>query len=284
MEGQAQLENISDTAFWVAQYRADETKRPDALFRDPLAAKLIGEKGQQLREYVDPKNETSWPIVIRTYGLDNVVREYVAGGCDMVICLAAGLDTRPYRLDLPADLKWVEVDLPEMIRYKSEVLKDDVPKCKLERIPADLSSQETRKAVFSRLAAEAKNALVITEGLLIYLDQDTVASLAGDLSAYPQFSHWVFDLASPGLVRMLMKRRGDKMERANAPFKFGPKEGPAFFVPYGWVKEKVYSALKTAAKLKRVGFIMRLFARLPEPEVPGNRIWSGICVMKNQKS
>lgn len=37
------IENVSDTAFWVAHYRALETKRPDALFHDPLAGVLAGE-------------------------------------------------------------------------------------------------------------------------------------------------------------------------------------------------------------------------------------------------
>ncbi len=41
-----QIEDVSDTAFMVAIYRAIETKRADALFRDPLAAKLAGSHGE----------------------------------------------------------------------------------------------------------------------------------------------------------------------------------------------------------------------------------------------
>jgi O-methyltransferase involved in polyketide biosynthesis len=40
------LRNISDTALWVAQYRVMETERPDAHFRDPLAKKLVGDRGE----------------------------------------------------------------------------------------------------------------------------------------------------------------------------------------------------------------------------------------------
>ncbi len=278
-----QLRNVSDTAFWVAQYRADETKRPDALFKDPLASKLLGEKGQEVREYIDPKNEISWPIVTRTYLIDKVVMEHVHAGTDMVICLAAGLDTRPYRLDLPADLRWVEIDLPEMIAYKTKVLSEDLPLCQLERITADLSNVAERNTIFTRLAGEGKNILLIAEGLLIYLDPKDVGILAKDLSKHPQFRKWVIDIGSPGLIKMMMKRSGEKLSKANAPFRFGPDEGPAFFAPYGWAKHKVYPYLKTAAKLKRIGFFLRLIARLPEPKGNlGKRIWSAICVLENQ--
>ena len=42
-----QIENISDTARWVAVYRAMETERPDAIFRDPFAARLAGDTGRR---------------------------------------------------------------------------------------------------------------------------------------------------------------------------------------------------------------------------------------------
>ena len=84
-------------------------------------------------------------MVIRTYLIDQAIMEEVKNGIDMVVCLAAGLDTRPYRLDLPKNLKWIEVDLPDITKYKTEVLKDETPRCELERIILDLSLKEERE-------------------------------------------------------------------------------------------------------------------------------------------
>ena len=42
------VRNISDTAMWAAAYRARETERPGALFRDPFAKRLAGPRGEQI--------------------------------------------------------------------------------------------------------------------------------------------------------------------------------------------------------------------------------------------
>ncbi len=52
------IEHISDTARWVAVYRAMETARPDAIFRDPHARQLAGERGDHI---VDTMKRGPWP-------------------------------------------------------------------------------------------------------------------------------------------------------------------------------------------------------------------------------
>src|SRR5262249_38710240 len=108
------IRNISDTALWVAVYRARETERPEALCRCPLARKLAGERGEQIARSMQFGERHAWSYVARTWLVDRIVTEQVAQGTDMVVNLAAGLDTRPYRMDLPRSLRWIEVDLPGM--------------------------------------------------------------------------------------------------------------------------------------------------------------------------
>jgi hypothetical protein len=61
--------------------------------------------------------------------------------------------------------------------------------------------------------------------------------------------------------------------------KFGPPEGPAFFTPYGWKVATIEQPLKTAARLKRLSFGMRLAALLPSSNGrQGKRPWSGVCL------
>src|SRR5262245_45330698 len=96
------IRNISDTALWVAIHRADESARPDALFRDPLASRLAGERGRAIRDALPHPAQRAWPFVTRTYLFDQFIAAAVADGVDLVLNLAAGLDTRPYRMTLPS--------------------------------------------------------------------------------------------------------------------------------------------------------------------------------------
>jgi methyltransferase (TIGR00027 family) len=276
------IRNVSDTARWVAVYRARETERPDAHFRDPFARRLAGERGEQIAKSMPLGRDNDWSMITRTYLGDQFINEQVQQGVDMVINLAAGLDARPYRMQLPPSLNWVEVDLPEILSYKEEILRDEKPVCSLERIRLDLSNVPARRDLFAELGRRSKKALIITEGLLIYLNAEDVAGLAKDLAARPSFQSWILDIASPGLLRLLVKRMAKQLTAA-APFKFAPPEGPNFFVPYGWKPVDVQSFLKNAARLKRLSLLFRLFALLPETEKSRrDRPWSGMCLLKKQ--
>ena len=275
------IRNVSDTALWAAVYRAAETERPDALFRDPYARRLAGERGRQIADSLPGAVRADWAWVGRTYLFDQLIAEQLRQGVDMVVNLAAGLDARPYRMDLPAALQWIEVDLPGILDYKEEILAGERPACALERVRLDLSDAGARRELFARLGSRSRKALVLTEGLLIYLAADEAASLARDLAAPAAFQGWIFDIASPGLLRLLQKNIGPQLTRASAALKFGPPEGPGFFEPHGWKPVEVLSPLKTAARFKRLTFGMRLIALLPESQGrQGSRPWSGICLLE----
>src|SRR5947199_319646 len=96
---------------------------------------------------------------------------------------AAGLDARPYRMSLPASLKWIEVDLPEILTYKEDILKGERPNCVLERVRLDLLNVDARRALLEQVGRRARRALIITEGLLIYLTPAEVAALARPLAS-----------------------------------------------------------------------------------------------------
>ena len=271
------IRNISDTALWVAAYRARESERPDAVFNDPYARKLAGDRGEQIAQAQTFSAKNSWSFVARTWLIDHFVDQEVAAGADAVLNLACGLDSRPYRLELPPQMRWIEVDLPPLLAYKEQILAGEKPRCRLERVALDLSDIAARRALFARVAAENKRVLVITEGLLVYLEREQVLSLGKDLADAPTFQRWIVDLQSPGLLKMLQKKMGAQM--VTTPMKFAPPEGPEFFLQCGWKPLEVRGMMKTAAKLNRLSFIMRLFAKLPEKPVAGNRPWGGICLL-----
>jgi methyltransferase (TIGR00027 family) len=273
------LRNISDTARWVATYRADESERPDALFRDPFARRLAGERGKGIADST-ARGRESWPFVTRTWLFDQVIAGEIASGASLVLNLAAGLDTRPYRMPLAPSLRWVEVDLPELLDYKEDVLRGETSGCALERVRLDLADVTGRRALFERLGSEVAKALVVTEGLVVYLSAEEAGALARDLARPASFQRWVLDLASPGLLKMLQRDMGRDLKNAGAPLRFGPPEGPGFFEPQGWRPVAVRSILRTAARLGRLSWFMRLLAKLPESSgAQGSRPWSGVCLL-----
>jgi methyltransferase (TIGR00027 family) len=273
------IRNISDTALLAAVYRARETERQDALFRDPFARRLAGNRGDQIADSIPFSNRNTWAWVMRTYLYDQFIAEQVQQGVDMVVNLAAGLDTRPYRMALPTALKWIEVDLPGILSYKEEILASEKPVCALERVRLDLSDTGARRELFAQLGRKAAKSLIITEGLIIYFSTDQVRELADDLAAPPAFQGWIVDLVSPGLLRLLQKNMDPSLSQSGSSLKFGPEEGPEFFVPYGWKPVDVRSPLKTAARFKRLSFGMWLLSLLPQSNGrQGSRPWSGICL------
>lgn len=272
------IRDVSDTARWVAIYRARESERPDAHFRDPFARRLAGERGEQIIRSMRFAQKHQWPYVARTWSVDRFVTEQVRQGADLVVNLAAGLDARPYRMALPASLQWVEVDLPEITEYKEGILRDEKPVCRLERVKLDLADVAARRTLFGKLAGRARRALVVSEGLLVYLTADQVTVLAQDLAAQPSFQHWVTDLASPALLQML-KKQMRQLDQAGVPLKFAPEEGPAFFQPLGWRATDLHSTIHTAADLKRLPLFLRLIAKISSPNFHPKRPWSAVCLL-----
>jgi methyltransferase (TIGR00027 family) len=276
------IRNISDTARWAAVFRARESERSDALFRDPFARKLAGERGEQIAAAMTMHERNAWSWVMRTYLFDHYIARALGTGVDTILNLAAGLDARPFRMDLPPTLRWIEVDLPELLAYKEGVLAGEKPHCALERVALDLSDVAKRRALFAQVGASSKRVMVLSEGLLVYLSAEDVGVLATDLAREPSFRYWAFDIVSPGLLEMLRKQGGGaELAQAGAPFKFAPPEGPGFFARYGWRPLDVQSPFKAAARARRLPWQLKIFSFFPESKGPqGKRPWSGICLME----
>jgi methyltransferase (TIGR00027 family) len=246
------IEHVSDTARWVAVYRAMESERPDAHFRDPFARQLAGDKGDEIVRTLKDGHSMAWAMIVRTQVFDEIIMaEVTTDGIDLVLNLAAGLDARPWRLDLPPTLRWVDVDLPDILRYKLDTLRDATPRCVYEAVEADLTDAHVRRTLFDRLGASSNRTLVVTEGLLIYLSDADVGALATDLHATPTFARWVIDLASPRLLKIMSKSWGKAVASGNAPFKFAPASGAEFFREYGWAERAFYSTMDEAERLQR---------------------------------
>lgn len=191
------IRSVSDTALWVAIYRAQESERTDALFHDPCARRLGGARGPAIVENMPHGRDLARSLVVRVAVMDGVILQCVHHGVRGVLNLAAGLDARRYRLELPPDLLWLHVDRPAMVDYFHSQMAQETPRCRLECNPADLRDTQRRREVFAR-AARHGPLLVSTEGLLIYLETGDVA--ARDLHDTAGACWWPSDLACPAAL------------------------------------------------------------------------------------
>ncbi|MBC7539555.1 MAG: class I SAM-dependent methyltransferase [Bacteriovorax sp.] len=228
-----EINDVTDTAIWVASYRAEETERKDALFHDPYAHLLVGSTGTLLATRTQGSRYTAWSVVIRTCIIDKFILDLIAKNIDTVVNLGAGLDTRPYRLDLPKNLRWIEVDFPKIIDLKEEKLKDEIPKCQLERIKLDLSKTIERDKFFAKISSVSNNVLILTEGVVPYLSNEDVKDLAESLHQYENFRYWVTEYYSPEILEFLRTPKRIQQMR-NAPFLFYPDSWFKFFKNAGW--------------------------------------------------
>ena len=264
------INHVSDTAFWIASYRAQESLRSDALFNDPFASLLAGEKGQEIVDQLSNSQYVSWSVVIRTIVIDQMIIASLSQGVDTIINLGAGLDTRLYRLPLPSTLNWIEVDHPHLIEYKSEKLKNERTTCRLERVSLDLSNIDERQIFFNKVNKDAKKTLILTEGVIPYLSEAEVSSLASDLYAQNSFLFWIAEYYSHEMYKHLRNSKKNK-EMLNSPFKFFPNNWFNFFNERSWQEREIFYLIEEGRKLGR-SFPIPWWARVLHFITPNQRL------------
>jgi methyltransferase (TIGR00027 family) len=247
------IRNVSDTAWMVAAARAIEAERSDALFGDPLANMLLGTGGPEIIQSIKHRkdNDLSLFIAVRTLLIDKLVTEVVLKhDIDAVVNLACGLCTRPYRLNLPTSLHWIDVDFEPVIQHRKDHLKEVTSSCSITHVAVDLRIDQSRRDLLAETAADFHNILVITEGLLPYLDEKTVMNLAADLLRHPQYKFWLADTYGSSLVSNAVNTEWKEiMEKAK--FQFYTGYTPEFFAQQGWTTLKVQTFLNEAKTLNR---------------------------------
>ena len=262
------IRHVSDTARWVAMYRAFESERPDALFHDPYARRLAGERGDAIVNTLPYGDSMAWSMVVRTVVMDELILRCVAQGARTVLNLGAGLDTRAFRLGLPAALRWIDVDLPELIAYRRDCLAGAAPACEHHHLAADLADAEARARVLALAGAAGGPYLVVTEGLLVYLAPDDVTRLAKELHLDHAARWWLTDLIAPLLQRAFGALWKSHLHQANAPFRFAPADSRAFFEPLGWHQAEFRSSWDESIRLHRpvpLAWWWSAFGRLAMP-------------------
>jgi methyltransferase (TIGR00027 family) len=188
------LNAVSRTALAVAGVRARETRRPDRLFADPWAAAFLAAAGLPVERPAAASGPQSTALgrhtVLRIRHYDDALLAACADGARQVVLLAAGLDTRAFRLDWPAGTALYELDLPSVLAFKEGVLAADGarPRCRRTVVAADLAADDWTGRLRAAGHDPAAPTAWLVEGLLVYLTAEEAAGVLGALT----------DAAAPG--------------------------------------------------------------------------------------
>jgi methyltransferase (TIGR00027 family) len=197
-----EINHVSDTALMVAACRALETESDDGWVHDPFAARLAGERGLAILRALPHPEMMRFGLGVRSRFLDELLQEALASErIRTVLSVGCGLDTRPWRLELPPELRWIEVDFADMLDYKDGLMAGETPHCRRERLTADLNEREQRARMYQTAGTDP--ALMITEGLLMYLPAATVEALATEAWQDSGIAHWISDITTSAFTNAL---------------------------------------------------------------------------------
>lgn len=204
-------ELVGATALGVAASRAAETAGPDPLIRDDFARTLVSPAGPAWAQLTDP--ELAWLDgdedgkrkhrlginyqAVRTHFFDDYFAVAARDGIRQVVILAAGLDSRAYRLDWPAGTAVYEVDQPKVLEYKTGILESNgaVPTADRRTVAVDLRDDWPAALTAAGFDPTQPTAW-LAEGLLSYLPSDaqdrlfekfTALSAPGSQAAIEEF-------------------------------------------------------------------------------------------------
>lgn len=265
------MSGVGSTAFWIACARAAESVRDAPLFVDELAmAYAERTRAGLLAEFRQRPNPMFDVFAVRTKFFDDYLVAATAR-CTQVVIAAAGLDSRAFRLALPADCRLFELDLPDMIETKEALLRDCRhlrPVCRRDAVAADLSADWITPLLAAGFRPDRSTAWLV-EGFLYYLSSDTshsfmtaIAELSGEHGTIG-LEHVNKDFyRAPWTQRWLAE-----MQAAGHPWRSGVAEPENWLAHYGW-----------AATVREPGQLPesdgRLVPRTPPRDTPGAaRTW-----------
>lgn len=245
---------------------------------------LAGERGRAIAAAADADGSAeygdSWYLTVRTALIDSAVRQAITDGFTRVINLGAGFDARPYRMDLGADLTWIEVDDEELLAEKAHLLAGAVPRCDLHLSAVDVTDLPALRDVLGR--GEPARTLVLSEGLIMYLTPPQADALISALRT-AGIGRWCLDFSSAGVAAIMTRRNRSVLRRA--PWRFLPADGLRHFEQRGWapVSEHAIEPLFPAAV--RLGRLTSEHARRiaagpqPDPRKPGTTPFSAVVTL-----
>jgi methyltransferase (TIGR00027 family) len=253
------------TALSVADARAEESRRSDRWFDDPLAEVFVtsvrGSRPSQDAPARPPEAEVLWDawlqlyLPLRTRFFDAFLLAACGRGCSQVVLLASGLDARAYRLGWPEGIHLFEIDLPEAVEAKERILRDAnaEARCARHAIAADLRDDWTEDVVEAGFRADLPTAW-LAEGITGYLtdaENDDLVSRVGSLSAAgSELSLDLFDRVRRRRLVAALCGAGARDPMETTWQSTGPRDPSAWLASKGWLARE-HDVAELAARYGR---------------------------------
>ncbi|GAA3060207.1 SAM-dependent methyltransferase [Pseudonocardia yunnanensis] len=232
---------VAASAHWIAAARARESRREDALFIDVFAADLAGDLGfTMMARSEDATGQENSYIPVRVRWFDDAVLAATSGRIDQVVLLGAGLDTRPFRLDVPHRVRWFEVDRAEVLARKQQILGETPSRCDRRVVTADLRDEWIAPLKAAGFEPSLPTAW-IAEGLFFYLGEAGVHSLLGQVAGLSAAgSRLLADImGAAGLNGPAMQPYRDHCASHGLPPPFGSDDPVGMLEAAGWHPETI---------------------------------------------
>ncbi len=232
------MDAIAKTSLLTAAMRAMETKRSDKegrLFSDPYAEILAGDEGMDLLRRAIEESGDQPAIAVRTYFIDQKITEALTKGIRQIVMLAAGMDTRAFRLSFPKGTQLYELDRKEVLDYKQMKLTKAPLRCERHALAVDLR-EEWQGKLQGAGWKRSEPTLWMVEGLLMYLEESQVVTLFERINYLASVKDvMLFDILSRTLLEApYMKRQLQFLEKMGAPWSFGTDEPEKFMEAFHW--------------------------------------------------
>ncbi|MGI5125612.1 class I SAM-dependent methyltransferase [Pseudonocardia sp. CA-107938] len=241
------LDPVATTSRVTAAMRAVESDRPDRLFSDPFAATLAGDAGRELAARMGAGDT----IAVRTHFIDDGV---LSASAPQLVLVAAGMDTRAWRLDLPAGSTVYEMDRPAVLDLKAHLLAGAATRAARVPVGADLTG-DWSTALHAAGHDPDRPTCWVVEGLTQYLPERALLDLLDAVTARSAAgSHLLLDVVGATLLRdpsaaPLLAA----MAAQGSPWIFATDDPAPMLVERGWTCEVRGFATYTAELGREAG-------------------------------
>ena len=228
--------NVGSTARWTAAVRGLESTREDRLLDDPWATSLAGKEG---KEWIAQRTADSvLPIILRTRFFDDFLQRItLQERIGQVVLMAAGLDTRAFRLNWPEQARVFELDQPAVLQYKEQILcsAGAQPTCIRQTIKVDLNNPWQEPLINAGFNPRHPSGWLL-EGFLFYLASKQITRLLGEVDRLAAAGSWLgFDVVNSAVLTSPLTRPWIEMQAASGAPWIGTMEDPqGFLARYGW--------------------------------------------------
>ncbi|KAH8891953.1 S-adenosyl-L-methionine-dependent methyltransferase [Thozetella sp. PMI_491] len=185
----SRLTGVPETMLLTLSARAADAAEPSPVLGDVWAAKTL----EQIESRTSHKRRTvsdgafAAAVVPRALVLDTWTVEFLQAHSEAtVLHLACGLDSRALRLSWGRGVRWIDVDMPEVIEIRKQVLPNPSGDYTL------VASSVTETAWLERIPAD-RPTIVIMEGLLAYLKPEDIQQLAQKICSRFSGGQIIFD-------------------------------------------------------------------------------------------